>query len=437
MARLPEAFLAELRERVDIAALIGERITLKGAGASKTARCPFHDEKSPSFQVHAAKGFYHCFGCGAHGDAIGWLVEYDRMPFREAVEELAARVGMDMPVEVRPAPGNRETPQEAPAADLYRVQQDATRLYRQALRDAPHAVEYLKGRGLSGEVAQRYQVGYAPDGWRNFPAGMDARLLVAAGLMIGTGDGRAYDRFRDRIMFPIRDPRGRVLGFGGRVLGQGEPKYLNSPETPVFSKGRVAYGLYEALQANPKPESLVMVEGNLDVIVLAQHGIQAVATLGTAPSTEHFSLLFRFTRRVLCCFDGDAAGRRAARRALEAALPALRDGRSVAFLALPEGYDPDSLVQEEGAEAFRARLAMAVPGSEYLFQAAAEGMDLGTLEGRAAMSATAKGWIEKLPPGEYRELMRARLAEVAGRRVGRPPRLLAGSWSIYQGIEGN
>ena len=354
--RIPPSFIDDLLARIDIVDLIGQRIALRKAGKDFQARCPFHDERTPSFTVSPDKQFYHCFGCGAHGTAIGFLMEHDRLAFREAVEELAQRVGLVIPSDGEPI---RTGPDQGP---LYQVLEQAAELYRQQLRSHPEAaraVDYLKGRGLTGEIAARYGLGYAPSGWDFLlsrlgrdPAGRQ-RLLQAG--LITDQDGKSYDRLRERIVFPIRDRRGRVIGFGGRVLGDGKPKYLNSPETPVFHKGRELYGLYEAQKARRKLERLLVVEGYMDVIALAQFGIDyAVATLGTATTPEHLQLLLRSAPELVFCFDGDRAGRDAAWKALQTALPLATGNQSLRFLFLPEGEDPDTLVRAEGPGGLRA-----------------------------------------------------------------------------------
>ena len=359
--RIPSQFIDDLIARTDIVDLIGSRVQLRKAGKDFQARCPFHDEKTPSFTVSRDKQFYHCFGCGAHGTAIGFLMEYDRLGFREAIEELAQKAGLEVPSEAV------ATPTGPDSAPLYAILELAAQVYRRQLRehpDAPRAVEYLKDRGLNGEIAGRYAMGYAPASWDFLLArlGTDAgarERLFQAGL-ITEQDGKRYDRFRDRIMFPIRDRRGRVIGFGGRLLGDGKPKYLNSPETPVFHKGRELYGLYEAQQARRKLERLLVVEGYLDVIALAQFGIDyAVATLGTATTPEHLQLLLRSAPELVFCFDGDRAGRDAAWKALETALPLATGNQSLRFLFLPDGEDPDTLVRNEGQAAFEQRLQRA------------------------------------------------------------------------------
>ncbi len=411
--RIPQTFIDELLARTDIVEVVGSRVQLKKAGREWKAPCPFHNEKTPSFWVSPDKQFYHCFGCGAHGTALGFLMEHDRLPFPEAVEELASRIGMEVPRDESRG-GNR------PQDDLHGLLGEVTQFYREALRESTPARDYLDSRGISSESRVRFAIGYAPDAWdallRRFGGNPEAvQRLAEAGLVIERSGGREaghYDRFRDRIMFPIRDIRGRTVGFGGRTLGAGEPKYLNSPETPLFHKGRELYGLYEARQSLRQIDRLLVVEGYVDVVRLAQAGIQyAVATLGTATTTEHLSRLFRVTNELVFCFDGDRAGRTAAWRALENALPHARDGRQLRFLFLPDGQDPDSLVGEEGREAFEARLAHAVPLSEFLVGQLASQVDLSSVDGRARLAELARPLLARVPEGVYRALLLERLAE--------------------------
>ncbi len=421
--KIPREFIDGLIARVDLVDLIDARVPLKQAGKNFQARCPFHSEKSPSFSVNREKQFYHCFGCGAHGNAIGFLMEYERQSFVEAVETLADSLGIPVP---REAYGGAKRAQETDTQPLYQIQEQAAEFYARQLREHPEAVrarEYLAQRGLSGDIIQRFQLGYAPPGWRNLPASLPADSLLASGLLIAKEGGNFYDRFRDRVMFPIRDRRGRVVGFGGRVLGDEKPKYLNSPETPTFKKHLEVYGLHELLATRQRPERIVVVEGYMDVIALAQHDIPyAVATLGTATSADHANLLFRYARELVFCFDGDTAGRNAAWKALEASLPALREGRSIRFLMLPQEHDPDSLVREEGKAGFEQRLAQAQPLSDYLFQHLAENLNLDSTEGQAALFNQASPLLAKLPVGVFREMMQARLAKLAQHAVSKPPR---------------
>lgn len=420
-SRIPQHFIDELLQRADIVDIVGSRVPLKKAGREYKACCPFHGERTPSFTVSPTKGFYHCFGCGAHGTALGFLMEYDRLDFIAAVEELAARCGMEVPREA-----TRQA--SAPLAPLYDVLARAAEFFEKSLRGSPAAVEYLRGRGLNGDIARDYRIGYAPPAWDSLSrelgecAQMKAQLM-AAGLIVEREGGGCYDRFRDRVMFPIRDSRGRVTGFGGRVLGAGEPKYLNSPETAVFHKGRELYGLYEARQAQRQLARLLVVEGYMDVVSLAQHGVrETVATLGTATTAEHVRQLFRVVPDIVFCFDGDRAGRAAAWRALQASLPELRDGRQISFLFLPDGEDPDSLVRKMGSEDFRARMAASLPLSDYLLEELRRQAGSQSLDGRARLAELARPLLKLLPDGVYRELLTQRLADDVGLR---PKRLLA------------
>ena len=426
--RIPQTFIDELIARADIVELIGSRVPLKKAGREFKACCPFHDEKTPSFWVSPDKQFYHCFGCGAHGTALGFLMQHDQLPFPEAVEELADRVGLEVPHE-----GGAAAP---------RVQEDLSELlgrvagfYQECLASNERAQAYLRGRGLDAAINERFRIGYAPDSWnevlRRFGATDESRrALLAAGLIIERDTPRAasepwYDRFRDRIMFPIRDPRGRVLGFGGRLLAAGEPKYLNSPETELFHKGQELYGLHEIRLARTTLRRLVVVEGYMDVVRLHQFGVAyAVATLGTATTPEHLKRIFRLVSEVVFAFDGDRAGRAAAWRALQNALPDLRDGRELRFLFLPEGEDPDSLVGREGNAAFESRLADALPLSEYLAAQLREQADLSHADGRAKYVALARPLLAKIPPGVYLELLLGRVAQEVGLGTDRLRELL-------------
>ncbi len=419
--RIPREFIDNLIARVDIVDLIDARVPLKQAGKNYQARCPFHNEKSPSFSVNREKQFYHCFGCGASGNAISFLMDYERQTFVEAVETLAETLGIEVPKE---AYGGNKRNQEASLQPLFQVQALAAEFYARQLREHPdsaRARDYLESRGLSADIISQYQLGYAPPGWRSLPATWPADPLLASGLSISKDAGGLYDRFRDRIMFPIRDRRGRVIGFGGRVMGNETPKYLNSPETPTFKKHREVYGLYELLATRKKPERIVVVEGYMDVIALAQHGIHyAVATLGTATSPDHAELLFRYAPELVFCFDGDTAGRNAAWKALEASLSALRDNRSIRVLMLPEAHDPDSmarfpdLLHDEGKDGFERRLNFAKQFSDYFFVHLSENLDLDSMEGRAALHQKASPLIGKLPASVFREMMQARLAQLSG-----------------------
>ena len=422
--RIPQSFIDDLVAGVDIVEIIEHYVPLKRAGKEFKACCPFHDEKTPSFTVVPDKQFYHCFGCGAHGTAVGFLMDYANMEFVEAVEELARRIGRDVPRES----GGERGPHDD-LEPLFDVLEQANVYFQRQLRrhpEAARAVDYLKGRGLSGEIAAEFQLGFAPPGWDGmlgaFGAGGPARAtLVRAGLLVERDGGRPYDRFRDRITFPIHDSKGRVTGFGARIIESGEPKYLNSPETPVFRKGRELYGLWRARRAGRRPRRLLVVEGYMDVVALAQSGIDyAVATLGTAATEEHVQRLFRVVNDVVFCFDGDEAGRRAAWRALENALPAMKGGRQALFLFLPEGEDPDSLVRAEGRRAFEERLDGALPVSRFLFDHLGAGADLRTPEGRARLVDRARPHIGRVPPGPYRRQLEMRLGELSGDAASMP-----------------
>jgi DNA primase len=426
--RIPQAFIDELIARADIVELIGSRVQLKKAGREWKACCPFHAEKTPSFWVSPEKQFYHCFGCGAHGTAIGFLMEHDKLPFPDAVDELASRLGLEVP---RDDDGRAARPR--PGEDLYELMAQVAQFYRDSLREFPHAKNYLAGRGITPETCVKFAVGYAPDAWDSVMKRFGGspgreRALAEAGLVIersGKGESGYYDRFRDRILFPIRDARGRPIAFGGRIIDQGEPKYLNSPETPLFHKGRELYGLYEARQALRKIERLMVVEGYVDVVRLAQSGIAySVATLGTATTPEHLNRLFRVTGELVFCFDGDRAGRAAAWRALENALEHARDGRQLKFMFLPEGQDPDTLVGEEGPEAFEARIAGAQPLSEFLVTQLARQSDLSSVDGRARLAELVRPLLARVPAGVYRELLLERLAQEVKMPANRLEQLL-------------
>ena len=419
---IPQSFIDDLLNRTDIVEVVGSRVQLKKTGKNYSACCPFHKEKTPSFTVSPDKQFYYCFGCGAGGNALGFVMDHDHLDFPQAVEDLAKRIGMDVPREER-GPGSRSRqPVDSP---LYPLLAAASDYYRQALKSHPArkaAVDYLKGRGVSGIIARDFALGFAPPGWDGLlkhlgEDPLQQKAMIDAGLLIeNTDTGRRYDRFRDRIMFPIRDSRGRVIAFGGRVLGDDKPKYLNSPETPVFHKGQELYGLFEARQSNRNLDEIMVVEGYMDVIALAQLGLRnAVATLGTATSEEHLKRLFRLVPSVLFCFDGDSAGRKAAWRALEATLPNLQDGRRARFLFLPEGEDPDSLVRREGTEAFQARIHQQARSlADYFFEQLSEEADPRSLEGKAHLATLAAPLIEKIPGANLRTLMRQRLSDLTG-----------------------
>jgi DNA primase len=417
---IPPGFIHDLLARVDVVEVVGRHVDLKKAGINHKGLCPFHGEKSPSFIVSPSRQTYHCFGCGVHGNAIGFLMEHTGANFVEAVEDLAQQVGMQVPQDERsPEQRERAKAEKAKQQSLTDVLARAADFYKAQLRKSPRAVAYLKGRGLTGQIAARFGLGYAPEGWRSLASGFpsyDDPQLVESGLVITPDvepgeDTKRYDRFRDRVMFPIRNVQGEVIGFGGRVLDKGEPKYLNSPETPVFSKGRELYGLFEGRQAMRQRGYALVVEGYMDVVALAQHGFgNAVATLGTACTAEHVNKLFRFTESVVFSFDGDAAGRRAASRALEAALPHATETRTVKFLFLPTEHDPDSYVRELGAEAFERCVEAAVPLSRQLLTVTAEGCDLGTPEGRARMLKQAHPLWALLPEGLLRRQLLGELA---------------------------
>ncbi|NYS60221.1 DNA primase [Vreelandella salicampi] len=429
--QIPQTFIDDLLGRVDVVEVVGERVQLKKSGRNYSGLCPFHQEKTPSFTVSADKQFYHCFGCGAHGNALRFLMEYDKLPFPEAVEQLAGRMGVEVPREGVDDPRERE--REKKRKQGVNLLELAASFYRERLvmQEGQAAQHYLADRGLSPEVIKTYGVGYAPSNWEALKQhlserGVSEAVQVEYGLLIHREDsGRSYDRFRDRVMFPIRDLRGRTIAFGGRVLGDGKPKYLNSPETPVFHKGRELYGLYEARQAPEKLEQLVMVEGYMDVVALAQFGIHnAVATLGTATTEDHLKRLFRLVNRVVFCFDGDRAGRQAASRALETALPQMIDGREARFLFLPEGDDPDDLVRREGAQAFKDRVTCAMPLSEFLFEQASQGRDLNSVEGRERFASHVLTALNHVPEGMLKSLLLEELAKRSGLREAQLEALL-------------
>ncbi len=428
--RIPQQFIDELISRVDIVDVIDARVPLKKKGREHVACCPFHNEKTPSFTVSQGKQFYHCFGCGAHGTALGFLMEYEHLDFVEAVEKLAAGIGLSVPRE-----GGDNAPRGPSPQPLYELMEKSAHHYQQQLRRHPQrqrAVDYLKKRGLSGEIAAAFGIGYAPDGWDHLLKALGQEKeqqdrLLTVGMLIEKDDGRRYDRFRDRIMFPIRDYRGRVIAFGGRVLDKGEPKYLNSPETPIFHKGRELYGLFEAKQALREIPRLLVVEGYMDVVALAQFGVRyAVATLGTAVTKEHLERLFRTTAEVVFCFDGDRAGRDAAWRGLENALPLMREGHQLHFMFLPEGEDPDTLVRSIGRDGFEQRIGQAQPLSEYFFEQMGRQADITRLDGRARLVELCRPYLSKLPPGVYRHLMLDRLAQLAHMERDALERMLGG-----------
>ncbi len=432
--KIPRSFIDDLLARVDIVDVVNRYVPLKKAGKEYQACCPFHGEKTPSFTVSQQKQFYHCFGCGVHGSAISFLMEYDHMGFVDAVEELAHQIGVEVPREE----GFSSGPDLRP---LYEIMQRSVDYYRQQLCSHPQAeqaVNYLKQRGLSGEIAARFDIGFAPPGWDGLIKSVGAeeqdlkRLRITG--MTSDPDGKCYDRFRERIMFPLRDQRGRTIAFGARIIGDGKPKYLNSPETPLFHKGKELYGLYEMRKALRKIERLLVVEGYMDVVSLAQYGIDyAVATLGTATTPDHLDRLFKTCSEVTFSFDGDRAGREAAWKAMHVALPMMRDGRELRFLLLPDGEDPDTLVRKEGEQKFAARVAAALPLSTFLFDHLTGQVNTDTIDGRAHLAQLAKPLLERLPAGIFREMMFQRLDELVGlksRRAGSPKR--ANKWNAVK-----
>ena len=420
---IPQSFIQELIARTDVVEVVGRYVQLKKGGANYMGLCPFHGEKSPSFSVSPSKQFFHCFGCGKNGNAIGFLMEHSGMNFIEAVKDLAQSYGMQVPEdEADPQERQRAAQQRQRQVTLNDVLEKAGEAYRKQLKTSPRAIDYLKGRGLSGDIAKAFGLGYAPEGWRSLAsvfADYQDPLLVESGLLISnTEDGaeeKRYDRFRDRIMFPIRNVKGECIGFGGRVMGDGTPKYLNSPETPVFSKGRELYGLFEARTALREAGYVLVTEGYMDVVALAQSGFaNAVATLGTACTTDHVQKLFRFTDAVVFSFDGDAAGRRAARKALDGALPYASDVRNVKFLFLPAEHDPDSYIREHGSEAFARLVSDATPLSRFLVDVARDGCDIDSAEGRALLASQARPLWLALPDGVLKTQLLNELADLVG-----------------------
>ncbi|MCK5192094.1 MAG: DNA primase [Methylococcales bacterium] len=409
--RIPREFIDDLLVRVDIVDLIDSHVPLKKAGSNYNARCPFHTEKTPSFSVNRKKQFYHCFGCGAGGNAISFLMEFSHLDFVEAIEDLAGFAGVDVPREAIEYQGQKHD-----YSSLYSVLEQAAIFYAEQLRKHPQgikAIEYLKNRGLSGEIAKDYSLGYAPDEWGALASRFDNKLLLDAGMLSSKND-KVFDRFRGRLVFPIRDKRKRIIGFGGRVLDDSLPKYLNSPETAVFSKGKELYGLYELLEKVSKPKRILIVEGYMDVLALAQFGINySVAALGTATSKTHLDLLFRFTSELVFCFDGDTAGEKAAWRAVKEAFPCLRDGRQIRVMLLPQGQDPDSLVRQEGVDSFERRILESKALSDFYFEKVCMELNLETVEGRSRLLTQAKPDIEKIPAGFFREMMFSRLKELS------------------------
>lgn len=429
MARIPDAFIDDLIARTDIVELVGARVALKRAGREYQGLCPFHDERTPSFTVSPTKQFYHCFGCGAHGSALRFLMEYDRLEFLDAIEDLAKRAGVEVPRETR------QRNEDGSLRRMYDTLGEAARWFQTRLADSRRAQDYFARRGIDAATRERFALGYAPEGFDGLRNALGTspealRLLEQTGMLAKSDGGHVYDRFRERVMFPIHDRRGRPIAFGGRILGkttadgrEAGPKYLNSPETPLFHKGRELYGLWQVRQAHSKIPRLIVVEGYMDVVALFQYGITtAVATLGTATTPEHAELLFRNAPDVFFCFDGDNAGRRAAWRALESVLPRMKEGRQAAFLFLPEGEDPDSLVRKEGAAGFDARLAAAVPLSEFFFAEQSGDVRLDTLDGRARLAERCKPLLAQIPDGAFADLMRQRLGELTGLAATAPVR---------------
>ena len=412
--RIPRTFIDDLLVRADIVDLIDSFVPLKKSGSNYVARCPFHTEKTPSFSVNRNKQFFYCFGCGASGNAIGFLMDYSHLGFVEAVEDLASFVGVDVPKEVVEF---QAYSQQQDLGSIYDLLRKVADYYVEQLRvnpEAKKAVDYLKNRGVNGEVARDFALGYAPNDWGALIKLFDQKLLLDAGLL-GVGEtGKVYDRFRGRVMFPIHDRRGRIVGFGGRVMDDSLPKYLNSPETPVFQKGQQVYGLYELLGKKLKPQRIIVVEGYMDVIALVQYGIDyAVATLGTATSKAHLDLLFRFAAELVFCFDGDAAGRQAAWKAMEAVFPCLKEGRQVRIMILPQEYDPDTMVREKGVEYFVEQVASAISLSDYFFEHMEVDLNLADMEGRARLVEKVRPYLEKLPGGVFRDMMYARMKDLA------------------------
>ncbi len=414
--QIPREFIDQLLNRIDIVDLIDSRITLrKKTGSNFFACCPFHNEKSPSFSVSQPKQFYYCFGCGAHGNAIDFLMQYDRLHFPEAIEALAKQIGMEVPRQL-----TTRSPEKAAAQQsLYELLDQVTKFYQNQLRQhtqAQRVVDYLKNRGVSGTIAKDFGIGFAPPGWDHVLQAFEKNKLqlLEAGMLIKKEDGGFYDRFRDRIMFPIHDRRGRIIGFGGRIIDQGEPKYLNSPETPIFQKGHELYGLYQALQANRQLQRIIVVEGYMDVIALFQHEISyAVATLGTATSANHLERLFRHTSEIIFCFDGDQAGKTAAWRALQVTLPLMHDGVQVRFMFLPDGEDPDSLVRKEGKEKFEEHMQHALTIADFFFHTLAAQTDIKSTDGRARYVKLATDLLKQLPAGIFQQMMMEELAKRA------------------------
>ncbi|MGF1700654.1 DNA primase [Photobacterium makurazakiensis] len=421
--KIPRTFIDDLISRHDIVDVVDARVKLKKQGKNFGACCPFHNEKTPSFSVSQEKQFYHCFGCGAHGNVLDFVMEFDRLEFVEAIDELASQLGLEVPRE-QGSGGGQPVARTKEKLGLYEMMGQISQHYQSQLRtqDGKVAIDYLKDRGLSGDVVKKFGIGFVPDQWdqvRNrFGRDLEAqKALVTAGMLIENDNGRRYDRFRGRVMFPIHDRRGRVIGFGGRVLGDGTPKYLNSPETPIFHKGRELYGLYEVLQAHREPEKLLVVEGYMDVVALAQFGVDyAVASLGTATTGDHIQMMFRQTGMVVCCYDGDRAGRDAAWRAMEQALPYLNDGRQLKFMFLPDGEDPDTYIRQYGQEGFEKQVTEAMNLSDFMFSTLLQQVDTTSNEGKAKLSTLAVPLIDKVPGGTLRLYLR----EMLGKKLGLP-----------------
>ena len=413
--RIPRDFIDDLLVRVDIVDLIDSHTPLKKTGANYVACCPFHTEKTPSFSVNRNKQFFHCFGCGISGNAISFLMNLNNLEFVEAVEDLAAFAGIDVP---RESNAHQASEKKEDLNSLYQLMEQTADFYVQQLRnsdDGKKAVDYLKARGVNSDCANEFLLGYAPDEWKALANSFDHNSLIKAGLLISKEDGQVYDRFRNRIIFPIRDKRGRIVGFGGRVMNDSLPKYLNSPETSLFHKGNEVYGLYELLKKNPKPPQILIVEGYMDVISLSQFGVNyAIAALGTAISQTHLNLLFRFSPEIVLCFDGDKAGQAAAWKAMEPIFLSLKDNRSCRIMMLPQNQDPDSLIRKEGLSSFTLRVQSAQALSDYFFETLSENLNLSEMEGRAQLIGKAKPYIDKLPEGIFRELMLSRLKTTSG-----------------------
>ncbi len=413
MSRIPQSFIDEVIHRTDLVELIKSRVALKKAGQTYTANCPFHQEKTPSFHVHPVKQFYHCFGCGANGNALSFMVAYDRLDFLDALETLANKVGLELPERADDADKHQ-------TQELLNILRESAKFYYRQLPKSETAKTYIQQRGLTRDMIRQYAIGYAPPGWEPLLKAIGQntatrQLLFTSGMLIEKQDNKYYDRFRDRLMFPIRNLRGQVIGFGGRTLGNDTPKYLNSPETPLFHKGTELYGLYEARQANKDLPNIIIVEGYMDVIALAQFGVNnAVATLGTATTTQHIQRLFRYTNDIVFCFDGDAAGQKATIRALETALPVINDGYSIAFIHLPAKDDPDSYIRKHGIEAWQQLVRKATPMAEVLFQHLSQNIDINSLSGKARFAHDTSELLERMPEGVYQQLLREDMA----RRVG-------------------